>query len=70
MQLLGRLVGPGSMSEAEALLHVALESGASRVVVKRADDGPILPRPGGEPPQLSFKGRTVRFDVYLQATGP
>ena len=65
LQVLARLVGHGEMAEGEALLRAALEAGARRVVVKRADDGAVLAAPSGGGPAVQFSGRTVRFDTYL-----
>ncbi len=69
LQALARLVGHGEVAEGEELLRAALEAGARRVVVKRADDGAVLAAPGGGGPDVQFSGRTVRFDVYLGSGG-
>ena len=53
-----------------SLLAVALETGCRRVVVKRPDDGPPLEAPDGREPSTQFRGKTVRFDVYLQPETP
>ncbi len=48
-----------------SLLAAALESGCRRVVVKRPDDGAPLEVSDGRQPSTQFRGKTVRFDVYL-----
>ena len=65
LQALVRLVGHGDVGDAEALLAAALGASARRVVVKRGDDGAALAKPNGHGPDVQFRGRTVRFDVYL-----
>lgn len=42
------------------LLHAARAAALKRVVVKRADDTPAI-----APPDISYRGTTVRYDVYL-----
>lgn len=69
LQVLARLVGHGGVREAEELLAAALGAGARRVVVKRGDDGAVLATPDARGPDVQFKGRTVRFDVYLGPGG-
>lgn len=49
-----------------SLLEAALATGCRRVVVKRPDDGPPLEAPDGRQPSTQFRGKTVRFDVYVQ----
>jgi len=49
-----------------SLLAAALATGCRRVVVKRPDNGPALKAPDGREPSTQFRGKTVRFDVYLQ----
>lgn len=61
-QLLQRVVGPDT--DAVELLTVA-RARCHRVVVKRPDDGVPL----AATPNLTFKGRLVRYDVYLQSIG-
>ena len=51
-----------SPSDDAALLQAAQQA-ASRVVVKRPSDGP----PIQADPDLTFSGRLVRYDVYLEA---
>ncbi|MEM7227491.1 MAG: class I SAM-dependent methyltransferase [Planctomycetota bacterium] len=62
IRMLRELVGDDD--DAAQLLEVAREH-VRRVVVKRADDAPELaPRP-----TVVFKGKTVRYDVYVQNGG-
>jgi len=49
-----------------SLLAAALATGCRRVVVKRPDNGAPLEAPDGRQPDTQFRGKTVRFDVYLQ----
>ena len=58
MQLLERLLGE---VEESSVLHVALESNARRVVVKRPKHAPFLE---DLEPGLQFMGKSGRFDVY------
>jgi 16S rRNA (guanine1516-N2)-methyltransferase len=58
-QLLQRLLGTDQ--DAPDLL-VTARAVCGRVVVKRPDDGPPL----APSPDVVFKGRLVRYDVYLQ----
>jgi 16S rRNA (guanine1516-N2)-methyltransferase len=51
----------GDDSDAAELLKIALASARRRVVVKRHVQAPPL----HQPPDVSFKGRSVRYDVYL-----
>jgi len=53
-----------------SLLAAALASGCRRVVVKRPDNGAPLEGPDGRVPDTQFRGKTVRFDVYLQPDVP
>jgi len=59
MQVFKDLVGADD--DAELVLQKLLQSGAKRVVVKRADKAPVLAG------QLhhQIKSKTLRFDVYL-----
>jgi 16S rRNA (guanine1516-N2)-methyltransferase len=59
MQMFKQLVGADA--DAESVLQLLLDSGARRVVVKRADKTPVLTG------QLhhQIKSKTLRFDVYL-----
>ena len=59
MQMLRQIAGDDA--DASLLFSAALASGASRVVVKAADDGPVM----DYQVNAQFKGKTVRFDVYL-----
>ena len=52
-----------------SLLDAALETGCRRVVVKRPDNGVPLEASDGRAPGVQFRGKTVRFDVYLQPDG-
>lgn len=52
----------GRENDADPLLDAALRTARKRVVVKRPATAPPL---GGALPSHSFRGRTVRFDVYL-----
>jgi 16S rRNA (guanine1516-N2)-methyltransferase len=61
LQILRALVGDDG--DARALFHIARSVALQRVVVKRpAWAGPIEPKP-----DLEYKGRAVRYDVYLTA---
>ncbi len=57
-QVLQALAAPGD----DAALLAAARQVADRVVVKRPAGGPSI----SEPPDLEFKGRLVRYDVYLR----
>jgi hypothetical protein len=59
MQMFKQLVGADA--DAESVLQLLLDSGARRVVVKRADKTSVLTG------QLhhQIKSKTLRFDVYL-----
>lgn len=52
----------GRDNDADRLLAPALQSARNRVVVKRPRSAPFL---AGTPPSHSYRGRTIRFDVYL-----
>jgi len=59
IRLLRQLVGDDG--DAEELFRVAREAAVRRVVVKRHPQAPpLVPSP-----DVQFKGRTARFDVYL-----
>lgn len=60
MRLFHGLVGADA--DADRLLELALKSARKRVVVKRPLHAPAL---GGIEPSFSYKGKAVRFDVYL-----
>lgn len=60
MRLFHGLVGADE--DADVLLHLALERAARRVVVKRPLHAPYL---AGCVPTLDFRGKAVRFDVYV-----
>ena len=59
LQILRTLVGDDE--DAGDLLHVARSVALQRVVVKR----PTWAGPLASAPDLEYKGRTVRYDVYL-----
>jgi len=61
LAVLLRLTGPET--DAAALLECALDSEARRVIVKRPARAAPL---GGRPPDLVYRGRSTRFDVYLR----
>jgi 16S rRNA (guanine1516-N2)-methyltransferase len=63
LQVLARLVG--EPEDADELLAIALGTGCPRVVVKRPDDGVALSAPEGRRPDVQYRGKTVRFDVYV-----
>ncbi len=60
MRILRRLVGDDG--DAAELLRVARDAALKRVVVKRHREAPPL----AEDVSLCFRGRTVRYDVYLR----
>lgn len=63
MQLLQELLGaPPSAQEEEQLFQAALNAALDRVVVKR----PLKARALVKAPNHSFKGQSVRYDVYLK----
>jgi len=64
MRLFHGLVGTDP--DADHLLELALAKARRRVVVKRPLHAPAL---GGLAPSLSYRGKAVRFDVYLTGTG-
>ena len=53
----------GSDNDMGQLLATACRSGVHRVVVKRPLHGPCL---NDQAPSLQFKGKSVRYDVYVQ----
>lgn len=59
MRFLRMLVGEDE--DAPALLDAARRCAKDRVVLKRADDAPVLERP-----TMSYAGKLVRYDVYLR----
>lgn len=61
MQILRDLTGGDA--DADALLTVALQSGVSRIVVKRPSKAPWL---AASKPSLSMEGTQARFDIYLR----
>ena len=60
LRILRQIVGEDL--DAGELLQVALKTARKRVVVKRPRLAPPIP---GPEPNLVFKGKTSRFDVYL-----
>ena len=62
MQLLQELLGPAP--EMDSLLEVALRTARDRVVVKQ----PLKARALRSAPNHSFKGQSIRYDVYLVAS--
>ncbi|MDP6415308.1 MAG: class I SAM-dependent methyltransferase [Gammaproteobacteria bacterium] len=62
MQLLQRLLG--ETADVSGILELALHKATERVVVKRAKQSPSH---AGLSPDVSFKGSSSRFDVYLIA---
>ena len=60
MQLLQRLLG--ETADVPGILELALHKATERVVVKRAKQSPSFT---GLSPDVSFKGSSSRFDVYL-----
>ena len=58
LRMLQDLVGHDD--DAAELLRAARAAALKRVVVKRADDTPAI-----APPDMSYSGTTVRYDVYL-----
>jgi 16S rRNA (guanine1516-N2)-methyltransferase len=64
MRLFHSLVGTDP--DADGLLEWAMAKARRRVVVKRPLHAPAL---GGLTPSLSYKGKAVRFDVYLTGVG-
>ncbi|MGK0673383.1 MAG: class I SAM-dependent methyltransferase [Halothiobacillaceae bacterium] len=64
MRLFHGLVGTDP--DADGLLGRAMAKARRRVVVKRPLHAPPL---GGLPPSLCYKGKAVRFDVYLTGVG-
>lgn len=61
MSLLQQLLGQDE--DADALLPLALEKAAFRVVVKRPARAPFLNQ---QKPTLSLKGKANRFDIYVK----
>lgn len=63
MQLLQELLGDGpTAQEEEQLFQAALNAATDRVVVKR----PLKARALVKTPSHSFKGQSVRYDVYVK----
>lgn len=68
-ELLKSLVEPPSPEEESALLLAALAVTKKRVVVKRPIHAPELKAISNKKikPRVQFKGRSVRYDVYVQS---
>ena len=64
MRVLRRLVGDDE--DAGELLEVARRAARRRVVVKRTPEAPPL----AAAPTMSYRGKLVRYDVYLARSGP
>jgi len=62
MQYFQEIVGYDLAQEAQ-LLNLALEKSEKRVVVKRRKLAPFL---AGKEPNHQIKGKTIRYDIYLQ----
>ena len=62
LQMLQRLERP--CENEDELLRVAMQTGASKVIVKRPAKGPNL---AGATPSYSLAGKAVRYDVYRVA---
>lgn len=64
MQLLQELLGPApTLEEEEKLFHKAFANARQRVVVKRPLKGKALVRT----PTHSYKGQSIRYDVYVKS---
>lgn len=55
----------GDDEDAPALLAAALNTGVHRVCVKRPLKAPQIENTGRPKPDIVYKGKAVRFDVYL-----
>lgn len=62
MQLLQELLDPPASGDEERIFHAALENARNRVVVKR----PLKARALVRTPNHSYKGQSIRYDVYLK----
>ncbi len=65
LQILGLLLGDAD--NGDELLAAAAQTGCRRIVVKRSLHAPPLNHPANRAPSCVFKGKAVRFDVYLSA---
>lgn len=63
MRLLRLLAGDDA--DAPALLDAALRTGVHRVCVKRPSHAPAIEHAQRPKPDVVYKGKAVRFDVYL-----
>lgn len=55
----------GDDDDAPALLAAALATGVHRVCVKRPLKAPVIPNETRPTPDIVYKGKAVRFDVYF-----
>jgi len=55
----------GNDDDAPKLLAAALATGTHRVCVKRPLRAPVIENPDRPAPDVVYKGKAVRFDVYL-----
>lgn len=55
----------GDDDDAPRLLDTALQTGVHRVCVKRPLKAPVIEHPQRAKPDVVYKGKAVRFDVYL-----
>jgi 16S rRNA (guanine1516-N2)-methyltransferase len=55
----------GDDDDAPALLEAALATGVHRVCVKRPLRAPVIENEERPGPDVVYKGKAVRFDVYL-----
>jgi hypothetical protein len=63
MQLLQELLGDAEPADEARLFEAAWAAARVRVVVKRA----LKTRASGPPPSHSYRGQSVRYDVYQKA---
>ena len=64
MRILKEIVGKDS--DSDQLLKIALKTALKRVVVKRPKLAPHL---AGKKPDITYRGKSSRFDVYLIMSG-
>ena len=55
----------GDDEDAPALLKAALDTGVHRVCVKRPLRAPVIEHAQRTKPDVVYKGKAVRFDVYI-----
>jgi len=63
MRVLRKLAGDDD--DAPALLDAALQTGVHRICVKRPLYAPVIEHPQRSKPDVVYKGKAVRFDVYI-----